>query len=445
MTQHEKFKYKSLDELKAKALEINAGIKFSDNLEILASPVSFGKFTCPNRMVSHPMEGCDGLTDGTPGELTIRKYLRFAAGGWGLIWVEACAIVPEGRANPHQLWITPQNLHIYKKLVDDMRMKARESMGANFNPIIVLQLTHSGRYSKPEGKPAPIIAHHSIIDASSHITQDTPIVTDEYLDTLPMKFAEAAKLAQAAGFDAVDIKACHRYLISELLASFTRENSRYGGSFENRTRLIKDATQAIKDAVPDIEITSRLNLYDALEYPYGWGVSATEKMGIDFTEPQKLLGELIEMGMSGFNTTIGNPYYNPHFNRPFDAPVKGGYLPDEHPLITTARIINVTRLAQEAFPEQTFIGAGYGWLRQYTPQVAAGIVEAGWAKMVGLGRGCLAYPDFPRDMFNEGVNPKKVCISCSGCTQIMRDGGMSGCIIRDSDIYGPIYKQGLNK
>ncbi len=226
----------------------------------------------PNRLACHPMEGCDGLVNGAPSDLTLRRYKRFGAGGGaGLIWFEACAMLKESRANPLQLWIHEKVLGDFKDMVAMTREAAQESMG--HDPFLVLQLTHSGRYSRPVKKPQPIIAHHSeILDPIHKLPPDYPLITDEELDRLQDVYVAATQMAKDVGFDAVDIKSCHRYLMSELFASFTRENSRYGGAYENRVRLLLETVSKIRKLIPDFEVTSRLNVYDAISHPYGWGV-----------------------------------------------------------------------------------------------------------------------------------------------------------------------------
>lgn len=443
MSAHERFRYKSLDDFQEKIASLGLDIPLSDRLEILGTPVAFGSLTTPNRMSVHPMEGCDGDAEGRPGELTLRRYERFAAGGAGLLWLEACAVVPEGRANPRQIWINPVSVDSFKKLVDRIHAAARQTMGEQFRPLLVLQLTHSGRYSKPEGKPAPLIAHHSIIDGKSSVIPETPVLSDEYLDQVQEAYLQAARLAWEAGFDAVDVKACHRYLISELLASFSRNDSRYGGNFENRTRLLREVVARIKNELPGLEITSRLNVYDALAFPYGWGMSREGGDDPDLHEPLQLIDELMRLGYHGLNVTIGNPYYNPHFGRPFDFPIHGMYVPQEHPLETMHRFMHITRQVQQAYPDLTVIGSGYSWVRHFFPYIASAVISQGWASIVGLGRGAFAYPDFARDILQTGsMDPRKACVSCSACTQIMRDGGRSGCVVRDAEIYGPIFREG---
>ncbi len=445
MVEHERFHFKSLEELQSQIDELGLDLPATKEIDILSTPVSFGKGTIPNRLACHPMEGCDGLENGAPSDLTIRRYKRFGGGGAGLIWGEACAITQESRANPRQLWIHEEVLPEYKQMVDIARESAQKSMG--HNPYIVLQLTHSGRYSRPVKKPHPIIAHHSaVLDPKHNLPPDYPLITDEELDKLQDVYVEAAQLAKEAGFDAVDIKSCHRYLISELLASFTRENSRYGGPYENRVRLLLETVSKIKKALPEFEVTSRLNVYDAIEHPYGWGVDKDDYRKPDLTEPLKLIGQLKEMGYHGLNISIANPYYNPHYGRPFDDPIIGGYIPQEHPLEGVERLIHMAKNVQETYPDLKIAGTGYTWLRQYVPYFAAATIQRGWNAVVGLGRGAFAYPDFAKDILRNGkMDGLKVCIGCSSCTQLMRDDCQTGCVARDPGVYKPIYDNGRMK
>jgi len=438
----QRFSYRSLDELKDDISRRQLDLPISDDFSVLARPLQYGRLNVPNRMAVQPMEGCDAAADGSPTDLTVRRYRRFAAGGAGMIWFEACAVVPEGRANPRQLRLHEDNLEAFATMVRAVRAAAQESVGQR--PALVLQLTHSGRYSRPGAVPAPIIAHHSpVLDPRHNLPGDYPLITDEQLDELQEQYVKAALLAERAGFDAVDIKSCHRYLLSELLASFTRQG-RYGGSFENRTRMLRQTAARVRQALGDrVEVTCRINAYDAIPHPYGWGVDKDDARKYDLTEPLRLMGDLAADGMGGINITIANPYFNPYVNRPADWMIADWPDPPEHPLEGVARLMRVVRDVQRAFGKLPVVGSGYSWLRQYYPYFAAGAVEQGWASMAGLGRGALAYPDFAKDILQHGgMDARKVCVACSSCTQIMRDGGTSGCVIRDREVYGPIYRAG---
>ncbi|MCG3181527.1 MAG: NADPH dehydrogenase [Phycisphaerae bacterium] len=439
-----RFNYPALSDLLADAERLGVRLPVSDDLSVLGRPVAFGRLTLPNRFAVQPMEGCDGDLQGAPSELTVRKYERFAAGGAGMLWWEACAVVPEGRANPRQIWLHDATADAFARMVQRTREAAAS---AGVKPALVLQLTHSGRYSRPGKKSAPIIAHHSkVLDSRHNLAPGYPLISDEELDRLQEAYVVAARLAAQVGFDAVDIKSCHRYLLSELLASFTREGSRYGGSFENRTRMIRETAARVVAAVGDrLVVSTRLNCYDAIEYPFGWGV-ARDEVKPDLAEPIELVGQLAKLGMPGVNVTIGNPYFNPHVNRPADWTIANWPAVPEHPLVGVGRILDVARQMQQAHPKLTLVGSGYSWLRHHLPRIAAGLVKERWISVVGVGRGALAYPTFVKDILTRGsMDACKVCVSCSSCTQIMRDGGRSGCVIRDPEVYEPIYKQGRHR
>ena len=401
------------------------------------------------------MEGCDGDAEGRPSKLTLRRYERFGAGGAGLLWAEAIAILPEARANPRQLWLHEGSRAGFAELVRRAREKAAEANGPGHRPVMVAQLTHSGRYSKPDGRARPIIGQRDPyrdplipqwpphLKGTSKIPDDWPLVTDEYLDKLQKAYVEAARIAFAVGFDAVDIKSCHGYLINELLASRQRKG-KYGGSFENRTRLLIETVDRV-GAELDVRgrVVTRLGIYDAIPYPYGWGVDEDDYRKPDLTEPKRLIKLLEDRGVGLINITVANPYYNPHVGRPFNEPIVGGYDEPEHPLAGVARLVGLTASVQKQFPNVALVGTGYSWLRTLFANVGAANKTQGRVTLVGAGRMAFAYPDFARDIINDGqMYPDKVCVGCSACTQIMRDAGRTGCVVRDNEVYGPIFRHG---
>lgn len=445
MAAHEVFNFKNLDELWAKIKELDVAINISEDLSPLARRVKVGAFTSPNALAVNPMEGCDSEPDGSPSELVERRYMRFAGGGAGVLWWEANAVVPEGRANPLQMMMTPENAGKFAGLLKRANRESRDKNGADHRPVNLIQLTHSGRYCRPDGhKGKPIIPQHDpLLDPRVGIGEGYPVVTDDYLDSLVERYVNSARLARDAGFDGVDIKACHRYLISELLASHTREG-KYGGSFENRTRLLRDIIRAVRVALgPDFLIACRFNVFDAHPYPYGFGEGKDGLWQYDSTEPMALVKLLCEEGVGLLSNSAGNPYYiYPQVTRPFDQSSTGIPTPDEHQLESIARLFAFTREIQAAAGSVPVVGNGYTWLRQFIPYAGAANLAAGACGFVGLGRSSFAYPDAPRDMLFAGaLDPKKCCISCSKCTQMMRDHGRTGCAVRDATVYAPLYKE----
>jgi 2,4-dienoyl-CoA reductase-like NADH-dependent reductase (Old Yellow Enzyme family) len=330
------FQLSSIEDLEQLGKRLGVRIEAAEDVSILTEPVRAGQLLIPNSLAVHPMEGCDGDTQGRPGKLTLRRYERFAAGGAGLIWAEATAVVPEGRANPRQLWLHKENKDSFAAMVKMMR-----EVAPTHKPVIVLQLTHSGRYSKPQGVAYPMIAQRDPYrdalvpqqkpdpNKKSKIPDDWPIVTDEYLDKLQDAYVTAARIAFDVGFDAVDIKSCHGYLINELFAchpapiepdgvggvspsrpglsaadNWCGRAGKYGGSFENRTRFVLEVIDKIHSELgKDTPVVTRLGVYDAIPYPYGWGVDNNDYHKPDLTEPKKLIGLLQQRGVNLINVT----------------------------------------------------------------------------------------------------------------------------------------------
>ena len=440
MTAHRRFDYSSTEDLLADLESFKLDMPLASQTALLAAPLAIGRGSAPNRLVVQPMEGCDGTADGSPDELTMRRYQRFASGGAGLLWVEATAVAAAGRANPRQLWLHQDNAAAFRQLVKLIDNEAPAK------PYKVLQLTHSGRYSRPADKPEPQGAvANPYLDRPG---QQAHLLQDDELAALVPAYVKAARLAYEAGFDAVDIKSCHRYLLNEQLSAKTRPG-RYGGPLENRARLLLEIVQAVRAQVP-VDIAVRLNAYDEIPHPYGWGVSESDHHVPDLSEPGWLVRRLRDAGVSLINITGGNPYYNPHVNRPFDT---GPYVPPLHPLFHTAKLLQACRdLRMALYPEQgraeaepgpvRFVASGVSWLQQLAGPVCAGLLQAGWADLAGFGRQAFAYPGFAGDLLAGRFDEKKCCITCGKCSEIMRDGGRSGCVVRDGTIYLPIYRAG---
>jgi 2,4-dienoyl-CoA reductase (NADPH2) len=437
MARHERFRFSSLSALRDKASKLGAALPKPGDPAVLLRPLPLEGRTLPNRLVALPMEGADADAGGGPADLTFRRYRRYAAGGSGLVWFEAAAVVPEGRSNPRQLMLTPRTLDTFKRLVDETRRAARGPGGGPHDIVLVLQLTHAGRFSRPEGKPRPLIVHHSLpLDPLHGLAPDHPLVDDETLDRLQDNFVAAANLAAETGFDGVDVKACHGYLVSELLAAHTRDRSRYGGALENRSRFLLETVARIADLRNGFFVTSRLNVADFVPYPFGFGMSRQNPDTPDPSEPRTVVAGLVRLGTPLLLDSLGIPSHNPAYVRPFDKPVKGAPAPDEHPLEGVARHVRTTGELQRLFRDLPVVGPGYSWLRQYFPAIAAGAVEAGLATLIGWGRGALAYPDFANDLAERGaLDPKRVCTTCSLCSLALRDQRPTGCFVRDPEYH----------
>jgi 2,4-dienoyl-CoA reductase-like NADH-dependent reductase (Old Yellow Enzyme family) len=455
------FKYKSAAEMEAENARLGTDLRFSDDLSVLFQSVAVGGRMAGNRWCIHPMEGCDGNPDGSPGELTFRRYHRFGDGGAKVIWGEACAVTEDGRANPRQIWLADHTRAEFARLVKECRAAHRAANGDDSDLLFGLQLTHSGRYSYRR----PVIATHDpLLIGRYKVTADTPLISDDDLKRLVDHYVAAARLAVEVGFDFIDVKQCHRYLLNELLGARNRPGP-YGGSFENRTRLQREIFQAIQAAVPGALLTTRLNVFDGIPFnkgpdddgtpaawtaplANGWGMSESDPFTPDLTEPLRWIAEMRQLGVAMVNVTMGNPYAQPHFGRPFEYPPPDGYESPEHPLIGVDRHFQATEAVQRAHPGFPIVGTGYSYLQEFLPAAGAANVRDGRVTFVGIGRATLAQPDLVRLLRDTGkLDRKRVCRTFSYCTALMRakDHPLgqypTGCPPFDKEGYGEIWKE----
>lgn len=435
---HERFHYKNLEEVKEKAAELHLYLPFAEDTKILASPLKVRNMVFPNRMGIAPMEGADSLSDGSPSEYTSRRYINEAIGGSAIIWFEAISIVEEGRSSKTQLLLTRENLENYKELTHKVKEAGIKANG--YAPYLIMQANHSGRYSNPDNQPKPMIAYRHPELEQYRAADDSCIVTDDYLKGLEEKFGEAAKLAKEAGFDAVDIKSCHGYLLAELSSAYNRPGM-YGGSYENRTRLLKNGILAAKVYEDEnFMVTSRLGIYDGYAYPYGFGVRKESGFTPDFAEPIRLVKELHEKyGLDLINLTMGNPYATTHVTRPFDA---GKYEPEEHPFVGIDRMIQGIGTVKKAVPEMMILASAPTYLRQYADLFTAGAIEEGLCDGMLFGRMSFADPDFANEIIKNGrIDSHRICLTCGKCGDLIRAHKPTGCVIRDAETFLPFYKE----
>lgn len=456
--------------LRARLAELSLDVPCDDAIlpapeSPLAAPVEFAGRPIGNRFCIHPMEGWDATEDGRPTNHVFRRWRRFGASGAKLIWGgEAVAVVPEARANPNQLQLREDNLEDFARLRLALVEEHDREMGRSDDLLVGLQLTHSGRFSKPwrKDRGEPRVAYrHPILDRRFHVTSDEFVLSDDEVERIIAAYHRTAVLAQQAGFGFVDVKHCHGYLGHEFLSAATRPG-KYGGSFENRTRFLREIVDGIRAQAPGLAIGVRLSAFDmvpfkpdpdlsvgtklgpgipedfsgCLPYVTGFGVDRNEPIRPDLAETMQFVQLLQDLGIRLLNVTAGSPYYNPHIQRPAIYPPSDGYQPPEDPLVGVARQIGVTAAIKRRFPQMLVVGTGYTYLQEYVPHVAQAVVREGWADFVGLGRMVLSYPELPRDVLATGeMNGKRICRTFSDCTTAPRNGMISGCYPLD-----PFYK-----
>lgn len=413
-------------------------------------------FTIGNRFCILPMEGWDGTADGHPSELTIRRWKHFGESGAKLIWGgEAVAVRPDGRANPNQLMSNEETLADLEGLRNTLIEAHQEKCGRADDLLIGLQLTHSGRFARPNDKKRlepQILYHHPILDRKFGIAPDHALMTDAMIDDLIADFVRAAVRARKTGYDFIDLKHCHGYLGHEFLSATTREG-RYGGSFENRTRFLRELVAGVRRDAPGLKIGVRLSAFDLLpfkmggekrgepeafdgRYPHAFGGNAERPLEIDLTEPRQFLDLLASLEIRLVCLSAGSPYYNPHIQRPAMFPPSDGYLPPEDPLVGVARQLNVTAALKADYPNLCIVGSGYTYLQDWLPHVGQHAVRTGRTDFIGLGRLVLSYHDLPYDVIaGNPLQTKRICRTFSDCTTGPRNGLVSGCYPLD-----PFYK-----
>ena len=438
---HVKFHYKTLEDIKAECQGLGIEIPFAQNTDALKRSIKIGNRVVPNRLGIAPMEGADSTEDGRPGPYTRRRYVREAQGGAGIIWFEAITFVEEGRSSKTQLLLTKDTVDDFKRLNDEVREAGLKSNG--FAPYLVMQANHSGRYSNPGNKPCPIIMQHNAWLETFRAASDENIASDDYLKSLEDKTGEAAILAKKAGFDAFDVKSCHGYLYAEAACAYDREGL-YGGSYENRTRLLKNSIKAAKVyESDDFKITARIGIYDG--YPAASrGFGQALDGSIDLTEPKRLIKEIYnDFGIDFIDVTMGNPYATTHVVRPYDM---GKYVPDDHPLINVSCMANGIREIKECCPNMVIYGSAPTYLRQYSDLYCAALVEQNWCDGMLFGRMSFADPEFPNEIVNNGrIDENKVCFTCGKCGDLIRSHKPTGCVIRDGSTFMPFYKEFLEE
>jgi len=455
---------KNVDALRQRLAALGCKLPIDDEIltaeagSPLAQPCEIGPFKVGNRWCIHPMEGWDANPDGSPSEHTLRRWRLFGRSGAKLIWGgEAAAVQSDGRANPHQTQAVAANRVGLAALLTELQTEHRNCFGTCDDLLVGLQLTHSGRFARPNSKKLePRIAyHHPLLDAKFGIdpSDQSVVMTDDEIERLIDSYVAAAGLAAEVGYGFVDVKACHGYLMHEFLSARPRPG-RFGGDYEGRTRLLRTVIERIRNEVPNLTIGVRLSAFDIvpfqtsvevgqpypfenlLPYHLGFGTDPENPLDYDLTETFQLLRDLQAWGVATVNVSCGSPYYNPHIQRPAFFPPSDGYLPPEDPLLGVCRQIEVARRCKEACPGLPMVGSGYTCLQDYVPHVAQAVVRAGWIDFVGLGRMVLSYAELPADTLASGTMARKrICRTFSDCTTAPRNGLISGCYPLD-----PYYK-----
>lgn len=244
-------------------------------MSALFTPLSIRGIETRNRLWVSPM--CQySAVDGVPNDWHHVHLAQFAAGGAGLVVAEATAVSPEGRISPQDvgLW-TDEQARAWEPIVAAIRVR-----GA----VAGVQLSHAGRKASTSapltgarGTVSPADGGWTTVAPSALAYADfaEPTAMDAAgIDRVVDDFADAARRAAAVGFEVLELHAAHGYLLHQFLSPLTNHrDDEYGGSFENRVRLLVRVTAAVRAAAPDAAVFVRFSATDAA--PGGWDVDDT--------------------------------------------------------------------------------------------------------------------------------------------------------------------------
>ncbi|QGU03277.1 NADPH dehydrogenase [Corynebacterium kalinowskii] len=320
------------------------------------APVTIRDLEIKNRIWLPPMCQYQVTTeDGVPNNWHLTHYGARAVGGFGLIIVEASAVAPEGRISPRDtgLW-SAKHILAWHPIVS-----FAQAQGAK----MAVQLAHAGR--KASTYPGlPGFSRGTVPPAEGGWETIEPgSMTHAEVLQIPSQFAESARCAVAAGFDAVEIHAAHGYLLHQFLSplSNTRIDD-YGGTFAGRTRLILEVVDAVRDTIPEgMPLIVRVSATDWVDEQASWDVAQT----IELTRL------LQERGVDVLSVSSGGLV-------PADIPVAPNYQTD---------------LAAEIRRETGIFTAGVGLITE--PAQANGYLEREELDAVLIGRAALRDPHWP--------------------------------------------------
>lgn len=358
--------------------------------------------TIPNRFVAQAMEINTAGTGGSVSEGVIKRYNELARGGWGIVFIEATSITDAHLARQNGLVLNKANLDGFKRLVDEFK-------AINDKSLLLIQLTHSGRQSGAFSQKVKVYDDEQ---------SDIPVLTETELDAIKEQFAEAIKLANRAGLDGVDVKACHGYLGGEFLRPLNKRSDKYGGSIANRARFISDLIAVAKDQHPAFIVGSRISVFEGIRG--GCGTANENELIEDFTDMHEILTRFIDAGTDYINVSGGIPTKTPLLTRPLK---NGEFYRISH--------YRYTKVLKQALSQVAVIGSTYTTGDETCLSLAQENITKGYTDFVGFGRQNLADPLFPVKAVED---PEAIdyCTLCGKCSLLLKDDKNIYCQTRHS-------------
>lgn len=374
-------------------------------LKYIFSPQNIGNVTIANRLVVPAMVTNFCNEDGTATEKFIAYHEAKAKGGWGLIITEDYAVDPAGKgfSNVAGLWNDEQ-------IAGHSELPRRVH---KYDSKIFAQIYHCGRQTTSKAN-----GNRKIVSASSIACPKTGSLpyelTTEEISEIIKQFGDTAKRAQECGFDGVEIHSGHGYLISQFLSAYSNKRTdKYGGSFLNRTNFLKEIMQEVRLKVGD-------------NYPIIVRISAKEFMdgGIDIGDVRAIVMLMEQWGANALHISVGT--YGDNSNVP-SMHTSHGWIVDyaeEIKKVVSIPVITVGRIND--------------------PFIAEGVIAAGKADFVAMGRASIADPELPCKTKEERYQEIRNCIACmQGCTGLLHKDEAISCLV--NPIIGKEYQGNVKR
>lgn len=376
----------------------------------LYTSFKIGSKTAPNRLVSQAMEGNDGGPGGSVSERALNRYRKLAEGKWGIVIVEALSVTAQSLARKNGMILNRENLQGFKTLVSDFK---------KINPegLILFQISHSGYKSGPFSRKTTICPG----------IRDADYLTTEEIEEIRKSFVQSVLLAEEAGADGCDFKMCHGYFGGEMLRPANRRDDKWGSSFENRTRFLREGICEIKEKLKsrDFILGSRLSLYEGIRG--GCGTIGSREILEDLGEMDRIVRLMEELGMDYVNVSAGIPGVTSEITRPTK---QSKFL-----------YLHLARYAEHVKKLKTslaVIGSGYTILAGEAAGFAEENIKNDHVDFAGFGRMSFSDPLYPAKIeSDEEIN---YCTACSGCSRLMIRQVNDGCIIFD-EYYKELHKR----
>ncbi|MDP6179230.1 MAG: FAD-dependent oxidoreductase, partial [Desulfatiglandales bacterium] len=328
--------------------------------------------------------------DGSFTEKTIEHYRRRAAGGPGMVIMEACAVSPEGIVSDNQ-----------SRIYDDRFMEGLyricnviRSEGA----VPALQLHHGGRQTSARIiKQKPVAPSNLPCPA---IRGEVEPLTIEGIQEMVQKFGEGATRAVEAGYELIEIHGAHGYIINQFLSRFSNiREDEYGGDIPNRARFALEIIEEVRKRV-------------GANFPISFKISAQEFVpkGLTVDESIEILYQLVEVGIDVIQVSAGNDATPEWLCPPM--------------FMEKACLLDSAAKIKKVF-DVPVMAVG----RINDPVVAEAIIAEGKADLICMGRGLLADPEMPIKAEQGRLDDIRTCIACNTCMESIFRKGQVECLV----------------